>query len=134
MSKAAGAAGAQVCAQRQCAAPGLEAQQPAAERHLRPQDMRLWLGAYQVCFARALETVAEDLFDRRRACSTERNFMTEYVVTRWYRAPELLLSCDHYSAAIDVWAVGCILAELLLRKPLFAGAVLTLVGCLGDRQ
>ena len=29
--------------------------------------------------------------------------MTEYVVTRWYRAPELLLSCDHYSAAIDVW-------------------------------
>jgi serine/threonine protein kinase len=35
--------------------------------------------------------------------STERNFMTEYVVTRWYRAPELLLSCDHYTAAIDVW-------------------------------
>jgi serine/threonine protein kinase len=29
--------------------------------------------------------------------------MTEYVVTRWYRAPELLLSCDHYSTAIDVW-------------------------------
>lgn len=35
--------------------------------------------------------------------SSERNIMTEYVVTRWYRAPELLLSCDHYSAAIDVW-------------------------------
>lgn len=35
--------------------------------------------------------------------SSERNFMTEYVVTRWYRAPELLLSCDHYTAAIDVW-------------------------------
>lgn len=47
--------------------------------------------------------------------------MTEYVVTRWYRAPELLLSCDHYSAAIDVWAVGCILAELLRRKPYFPG-------------
>lgn len=47
--------------------------------------------------------------------------MTEYVVTRWYRAPELLLSCDHYAAAIDVWSVGCILAELLLRKPFFAG-------------
>ena len=47
--------------------------------------------------------------------------MTEYVVTRWYRAPELLLSCDHYTAAIDVWSVGCILAELLLRKPIFPG-------------
>lgn len=53
--------------------------------------------------------------------SSERNVMTEYVVTRWYRAPELLLSCDHYSAAIDVWSVGCILAELLRRKPLFPG-------------
>ena len=47
--------------------------------------------------------------------------MTEYVVTRWYRAPELLLSCDHYTAAIDMWSVGCILAELLGRRPLFPG-------------
>jgi len=53
--------------------------------------------------------------------STERNFMTEYVVTRWYRAPELLLSCDNYTAAIDVWSVGCILAEMLAKKPLFPG-------------
>jgi len=42
--------------------------------------------------------------------------MTEYVVTRWYRAPELLLSCEHYTAAIDMWSVGCILAELLGRR------------------
>jgi serine/threonine protein kinase len=54
--------------------------------------------------------------------------MTEYVVTRWYRAPELLLSCDHYTAAIDVWSVGCILAELLGRRPLFPGKVRALVG------
>ena len=47
--------------------------------------------------------------------------MTEYVVTRWYRAPELLLSCDSYDAGIDIWSVGCILAELLQRKPLFPG-------------
>mmetsp|Transcript_42494 Transcript_42494/g.136317 ORF Transcript_42494/g.136317 Transcript_42494/m.136317 type:complete len:374 (+) Transcript_42494:402-1523(+) len=53
--------------------------------------------------------------------SNEKGFMTEYVVTRWYRAPELLLSCDEYTAAIDVWSVGCILAELLGRKPLFPG-------------
>uniref|UniRef100_A0A7R9SVU4 Protein kinase domain-containing protein n=1 Tax=Polyblepharides amylifera TaxID=1486889 RepID=A0A7R9SVU4_9CHLO len=53
--------------------------------------------------------------------SSEKEFMTEYVVTRWYRAPELLLSCSEYTAAIDVWSVGCIFAELLGRKPLFPG-------------
>lgn len=54
-------------------------------------------------------------------CRYENDHMTEYVVTRWYRAPELLLSCETYTAAIDVWSVGCILAELLGRKPLFPG-------------
>lgn len=60
--------------------------------------------------------------------------MTEYVVTRWYRAPELLLSCDHYTAAIDVWSVGCILAELLGRRPLFPGKArqIILPVCAGD--
>ena len=53
-------------------------------------------------------------------CS-DTDFMTEYVVTRWYRAPELLLACDRYDAAIDIWATGCIMAELLLRKPIFPG-------------
>ncbi|GAB2279515.1 Cyclin-dependent kinase 7 [Dionaea muscipula] len=47
--------------------------------------------------------------------------MTEYVVTRWYRAPELLLWCSDYGASIDVWSVGCILVELLGREPLFPG-------------
>ncbi|KAJ4781620.1 Mitogen-activated protein kinase [Rhynchospora pubera] len=48
--------------------------------------------------------------------------MTEYVVTRWYRAPEVLLGCDKYSTAIDIWSVGCIFAELLGRKPIFPGS------------
>jgi serine/threonine protein kinase len=52
---------------------------------------------------------------------SEREFMTEYVVTRWYRAPELLLSCTEYTAAIDTWSVGCIFAEMLGRRPLFPG-------------
>lgn len=47
--------------------------------------------------------------------------ITEYVVTRWYRAPELLLSNDEYSSAIDMWSAGCILAELYHRRPLFPG-------------
>jgi mitogen-activated protein kinase 1/3 len=47
--------------------------------------------------------------------------LTEYVVTRWYRAPEIMLSCQDYKSAIDVWSVGCIFAEMLGRKPLFPG-------------
>lgn len=49
------------------------------------------------------------------------SFMTEYVATRWYRAPELLLSLNHYSLAIDMWSVGCIFAEMLGRKQIFPG-------------
>lgn len=50
------------------------------------------------------------------------NPMTEYVVTRWYRCPELLLCPNRpYSEAIDLWSIGCILAELFRRKPLFPG-------------
>jgi len=47
--------------------------------------------------------------------------MTEYVCTRWYRAPEVLCSWTDYSGAIDIWSIGCILAELQTRKPLFPG-------------
>jgi len=48
-------------------------------------------------------------------------YMTEYVATRWYRAPEIMLSFQSYTKAIDVWSVGCILAELLGGKPFFKG-------------
>ena len=47
--------------------------------------------------------------------------LTEYVVTRWYRAPEIMLACHEYSYPIDVWSVGCIFAELIQRKPYFPG-------------
>ncbi|KAG9646716.1 mitogen-activated protein kinase spm1, partial [Aureobasidium melanogenum] len=48
-------------------------------------------------------------------------FQTEYVATRWYRAPEIMLSFAEYTKAIDVWSVGCILAELLGGKPFLKG-------------
>ncbi|KAH7931132.1 CMGC MAPK protein kinase [Leucogyrophana mollusca] len=51
----------------------------------------------------------------------EMGLMTEYVATRWYRAPEIMLSFKMYTKAVDVWAVGCILAELLTGKALFPG-------------
>jgi len=47
--------------------------------------------------------------------------LTEYVSTRWYRAPELLVSHTFYSTGIDIWAVGCIFVELLTGKALFNG-------------
>ncbi|KAL9972819.1 hypothetical protein ACROYT_G019198 [Oculina patagonica] len=46
---------------------------------------------------------------------------TDYVATRWYRAPELLVGDTKYGRAVDVWAVGCLLAEMLTGEPLFPG-------------
>ncbi|XP_068169961.1 mitogen-activated protein kinase 12 isoform X1 [Antennarius striatus] len=48
--------------------------------------------------------------------------MTGYVVTRWYRAPEVILSWMHYTQTVDIWSVGCIMAEMLQHKPLFKGS------------
>ncbi|PCH33548.1 Pkinase-domain-containing protein [Wolfiporia cocos MD-104 SS10] len=45
--------------------------------------------------------------------------LTQLVVTLWYRAPEILLGAKEYSTAVDMWSVGCIFAELLLKEPLF---------------
>jgi len=47
--------------------------------------------------------------------------MTEYVSTRWYRAPELLVHSTHYTPAVDIFALGCIMGELLLGRVLFPG-------------
>ncbi len=47
--------------------------------------------------------------------------MTSQVVTRWYRSPELLFGGRHYGPPVDVWAVGCIFAELMLRTPFLPG-------------
>lgn len=46
---------------------------------------------------------------------------TEYVSTRWYRAPEIILKSNQYSSPVDIWAMGCIFAELLTLQPLFPG-------------
>ncbi|WVN86441.1 uncharacterized protein L203_101605 [Cryptococcus depauperatus CBS 7841] len=51
----------------------------------------------------------------------EEGKLTEYVATRWYRAPEIMLSNKRYTTAIDVWSIGCILAELVSGKPFFKG-------------
>lgn len=47
--------------------------------------------------------------------------LTDYVITRWYRPPELLLENTNYTTAVDIWSVGCIFAEMYTRKPIFPG-------------
>jgi len=63
--------------------------------------------------------------------------LTEYVVTRWYRCPELLCEAPHYGRGVDVWGVGCIFAELLVHDAFFQGsnpqhqleAIVSKLGC-----
>jgi len=77
-------------------------------------------------------------FGLARPTETE---MTGYVATRWYRAPEIMLNWMHYNQTVDIWSVGCIMAEMLTGKTLFPGTdhidqltrILQLVGKPDDR-
>eukprot|EP00744_Colponema_vietnamica_P001410 GILI01002337.1.p1 GENE.GILI01002337.1~~GILI01002337.1.p1 ORF type:complete len:388 (+),score=98.07 GILI01002337.1:60-1166(+) len=60
-------------------------------------------------------------FGLARSIEVPNNDLTDYVITRWYRPPELLLENTNYDCQVDVWSVGCILAEMYNRKPLFPG-------------
>ncbi|XP_060753368.1 mitogen-activated protein kinase 15 [Tachysurus vachellii] len=62
--------------------------------------------------ARSLSQIQEDAVNPA---------LTEYVATRWYRAPEILLGSTRYTKGVDMWSVGCILGEMLLGKALFPG-------------
>uniref|UniRef100_A0A8C6PKK2 Cyclin-dependent kinase 7 n=1 Tax=Nothobranchius furzeri TaxID=105023 RepID=A0A8C6PKK2_NOTFU len=60
-------------------------------------------------------------FGLAKAFGSPNRIYTHQVVTRWYRSPELLFGAKMYGVGVDMWAVGCILAELLLRIPFLAG-------------
>ncbi|KAK6591077.1 mitogen-activated kinase 1 [Cryptosporidium xiaoi] len=53
---------------------------------------------------------------------TDQPILTDYVATRWYRAPEILLGSTKYTKGIDMWSLGCILGEILCGKPIFPGS------------
>jgi tRNA A-37 threonylcarbamoyl transferase component Bud32 len=71
--------------------------------------------------ARGIRRDPTDPSNSGTSSTSDTMLLTEYVVTRWYRAPEIMLACHEYSYPIDVWSVGCIFAELILRKPYFPG-------------
>lgn len=56
-----------------------------------------------------------------KVLDTKHHMNTPYVVSRYYRAPELIMGSNYYDWSIDVWATGCILFELITRTPLFPG-------------
>jgi serine/threonine protein kinase len=120
----------------------LQQQQQQHEQHQRPRegddDERMETAMYSVqrtssCSSfMTVDNLQEDVSKfaqsdeegRSQGAGKERTDggMTEYVVTRWYRAPELLVSNSTYSEKIDIWSIGCILGEILRRKPLFPGS------------
>lgn len=75
--------------------------------------------------------------DFGQASQASRRPLTPYVATRWYRAPELLIRSDAYSLEVDCWALGCLMAEMYLGRPLFPGTseadqLFRIVGALGS--
>lgn len=68
----------------------------------------------KICDFGLSRCISDDFYNKK-------NIMTDYIATRWYRAPEVLLSPFKYNKSIDMWSVGCIFAELIMRKPLFPG-------------
>ena len=60
-------------------------------------------------------------FGLARSFADPYRVMTSNMITRWYRPPELLFGAKHYGGAVDVWSVGCVFAELILRLPFLAG-------------
>ena len=59
--------------------------------------------------------------DGEKGNNDDNSNLTEYVTTRWYRAPEVILCPSQYSKAMDIWSIGCIFAEIMARCPIFRG-------------
>jgi mitogen-activated protein kinase 15 len=65
--------------------------------------------------------LARSLADCKADGNAHHAQLTDYVATRWYRAPEILLGSHHYTFGVDMWSCGCILGELLTGRPIFPG-------------
>jgi len=82
-----------------------------SHRDLKPENVLLKDGDVRIC----------DVGSSKILDQSNLKMNTPYVVSRYYRAPELILACNDYGTSIDIWATGCIIFELLTRTPLFPG-------------
>ena len=71
--------------------------------------------------ARSIAINEEDISTSINSIYIAPPILTEYVATRWYRAPEILLGSTNYTKAVDMWSIGCILGELVIGKAIFPG-------------
>ena len=65
--------------------------------------------------------LARSLLKPRELDVMDGDVLTDYVATRWYRAPEILFGSDRYGVEVDMWSLGCIFAEMIGGKPVFNG-------------
>ena len=83
--------------------------QGIAHRDLKPENiLKTESGVIKICDFGSAKMLHEKL-------------NTPYIVSRYYRAPELILACSDYTEKIDIWAIGCIFAEFMTLRPLFPG-------------
>ena len=85
-----------------------------SHRDLKPENVLIKEGHVRICDVGSSKVLDET--------STEPQPMnTPYVVSRYYRAPELILGSNRYDLSIDIWAAGCIIFELMTKRPMFPG-------------
>lgn len=96
-------------------------QKGVSHRDLKPENILLKQTKKGHTDALSLQVKVADLGAAKVLDKSERRMNTPYVVSRYYRAPELILGSHFYDQSIDIWSAGCILFELMTRTPLFPG-------------
>jgi serine/threonine protein kinase len=96
-------------------------QKGIAHRDLKPENILLTSNGKTERDPMSLVVKIADLGATKVLDLSEKRMNTPYVVSRYYRSPELILGSHYYDLSIDVWATGCILFELITRTPLFPG-------------
>eukprot|EP01123_Difflugia_compressa_P015763 TRINITY_DN907_c0_g2_i2.p1 TRINITY_DN907_c0_g2~~TRINITY_DN907_c0_g2_i2.p1 ORF type:complete len:410 (-),score=75.03 TRINITY_DN907_c0_g2_i2:235-1464(-) len=86
-------------------------------RDMKPSNLLL----NSECLVKVADLGLARLIDAEKEEGARQQVLTDYVATRWYRAPEILLGSTAYTKGVDMWSVGCILGELLGGKPMFPG-------------